>query len=123
MGSSVPFPACTPRILVRVSLALYDTGTRSVREFVPLEDGKVAGYYCCATVPAAPHIPPALPPRGGRAAPLAGPLRLDRDDGPQRHRHRRQDHRLRRGRGRALVADLLPPRARVLRDRQRTRRN
>jgi cysteinyl-tRNA synthetase len=39
-----------------VSLALYDTGTRSVREFVPLEDGKVSVYYCGATVQAAPHI-------------------------------------------------------------------
>jgi len=37
-------------------LALYDTGTRSVREFVPLEDGKVSVYYCGATVQAAPHI-------------------------------------------------------------------
>jgi cysteinyl-tRNA synthetase len=39
-----------------VSLALYDTGTRTVREFVPLEDGKVSVYYCGATVQAAPHI-------------------------------------------------------------------
>ena len=39
-----------------MSLALYDTGTRSVREFVPLEDGKVSVYYCGATVQAAPHI-------------------------------------------------------------------
>ena len=39
-----------------MSLALYDTGTRTVREFVPLEDGKVSVYYCGATVQAAPHI-------------------------------------------------------------------
>ncbi len=39
-----------------MSLALYDTGTRSVREFVPLEDGRVSVYYCGATVQAAPHI-------------------------------------------------------------------
>jgi cysteinyl-tRNA synthetase len=39
-----------------VSLALYDSGTRSVREFVPLEDGRVSIYYCGATVQAAPHI-------------------------------------------------------------------
>ena len=39
-----------------MSLALYDTGTRSVREFVPLEEGRVSVYYCGATVQAAPHI-------------------------------------------------------------------
>jgi cysteinyl-tRNA synthetase len=39
-----------------VSLALYDTGTRSVRDFVPLVPGQVSVYYCGATVQAAPHI-------------------------------------------------------------------
>jgi len=39
-----------------VSLALYDTGTRTVRDFVPLEDGRVSVYYCGATVQAPPHI-------------------------------------------------------------------
>jgi cysteinyl-tRNA synthetase len=39
-----------------MSLALYDTGTRSVREFVPLEDGRASVYYCGATVQGAPHI-------------------------------------------------------------------
>jgi cysteinyl-tRNA synthetase len=39
-----------------VSLALYDTGTRSVREFVPLVPGQVSVYYCGATVQSAPHI-------------------------------------------------------------------
>ncbi|HZB49780.1 MAG TPA: cysteine--tRNA ligase [Mycobacteriales bacterium] len=39
-----------------MSLALYDTGTRSVREFVPLVPGQVSVYYCGATVQAAPHI-------------------------------------------------------------------
>ncbi|MFL6128174.1 MAG: cysteine--tRNA ligase [Mycobacteriales bacterium] len=39
-----------------MSLALYDTGTRSVREFVPLVPGQVSVYYCGATVQAAPHL-------------------------------------------------------------------
>ncbi len=39
-----------------MSLALYDTGTRSVRDFVPLEDGRASVYYCGATVQAAPHL-------------------------------------------------------------------
>ena len=39
-----------------MSLALYDTGTRSVREFVPLVPGQASVYYCGATVQAAPHI-------------------------------------------------------------------
>jgi cysteinyl-tRNA synthetase len=39
-----------------VSLALYDTGTRTVRDFVPLEDGRASVYYCGATVQSAPHI-------------------------------------------------------------------
>ncbi len=39
-----------------MSLALYDTGTRSVREFIPLVPGQASVYYCGATVQAAPHI-------------------------------------------------------------------
>ena len=39
-----------------MSLALYDTGTRTVRDFVPLTDGEVSVYYCGATVQGAPHI-------------------------------------------------------------------
>ena len=39
-----------------MSLSLYDTGTRTVREFVPLHPGEVSVYYCGATVQAAPHI-------------------------------------------------------------------
>jgi cysteinyl-tRNA synthetase len=35
---------------------LYDTATRSVRDFVPLDAGKVSIYLCGATVQAAPHI-------------------------------------------------------------------
>jgi len=39
-----------------VSLRLYDTGTRSVREFIPLVPGRVSLYLCGATVQAEPHI-------------------------------------------------------------------
>jgi cysteinyl-tRNA synthetase len=39
-----------------VTLRLYDTATRSVREFVPLEPGRVGIYLCGATVQAPPHV-------------------------------------------------------------------
>ncbi len=39
-----------------MSLRLYDTGTRTVREFAPLVPGAVSIYYCGATVQGAPHI-------------------------------------------------------------------
>jgi len=39
-----------------VALRFYDTASRSVREFVPLEDGKVGIYLCGATVQAPPHV-------------------------------------------------------------------
>jgi cysteinyl-tRNA synthetase len=39
-----------------VTLRLYDTATRSVREFRPLTPGKVGLYLCGATVQAPPHI-------------------------------------------------------------------
>jgi cysteinyl-tRNA synthetase len=39
-----------------VTLRLYDTATRSVREFSPLAAGKVSLYLCGATVQAPPHI-------------------------------------------------------------------
>jgi cysteinyl-tRNA synthetase len=39
-----------------VSLHLYDTGTRTTREFVPLRPGRVGVYLCGATPQAAPHI-------------------------------------------------------------------
>ena len=38
------------------SLKLYDTATRSVREFQPLKKGHVSMYVCGATVQAAPHV-------------------------------------------------------------------
>ncbi|GAA4595974.1 cysteine--tRNA ligase [Planotetraspora phitsanulokensis] len=42
--------------LAFVSLNLYDTSTRTVREFVPVEPGRVSMYLCGATVQAPPHI-------------------------------------------------------------------
>jgi cysteinyl-tRNA synthetase len=39
-----------------VSLRLYDTATRSVRDFEPLHEGKVGIYHCGLTVQGAPHI-------------------------------------------------------------------
>jgi cysteinyl-tRNA synthetase len=39
-----------------VSLRLYDTATRAVRDFVPVEPGRVSIYLCGATVQAPPHI-------------------------------------------------------------------
>src|SRR5690348_16312937 len=42
--------------MAAVALHLYDTASRSLREFVPLEPGKVSIYLCGATVQAPPHI-------------------------------------------------------------------
>ena len=39
-----------------MTLRLYDTGTRQVREFTPLVPGQVTIYLCGATVQAPPHI-------------------------------------------------------------------
>lgn len=39
-----------------MTLRLYDTATREVRDFVPLEPGKIGIYHCGLTVQAAPHI-------------------------------------------------------------------
>jgi cysteinyl-tRNA synthetase len=39
-----------------VTLRLFDSATRSVGEFAPLEPGKVGIYLCGATVQSAPHI-------------------------------------------------------------------
>jgi cysteinyl-tRNA synthetase len=39
-----------------VTLRLYDTATRSVREFFPLTPGRASLYLCGATVQAPPHI-------------------------------------------------------------------
>jgi cysteinyl-tRNA synthetase len=39
-----------------VTIRLYDTSARQVRDFVPLTPGCVSIYLCGATVQAAPHI-------------------------------------------------------------------
>lgn len=39
-----------------MTLRLYDTATRTVRDFVPLEPGRASVYVCGATVQGAPHI-------------------------------------------------------------------
>jgi cysteinyl-tRNA synthetase len=39
-----------------VTLRLYDTATRTVRDFTPREPGKVSVYLCGVTVQAGPHI-------------------------------------------------------------------
>jgi len=39
-----------------VTIALYDTSSRSLREFVPIESGKAGIYLCGATVQAPPHV-------------------------------------------------------------------
>ncbi|GGM44494.1 cysteine--tRNA ligase [Longimycelium tulufanense] len=39
-----------------MSLRLYDTATRSLRDFVPLRSGTVSIYLCGATVQGVPHI-------------------------------------------------------------------
>ena len=39
-----------------VTLRLYDTATRGVRDFVPLEAGKVGIYLCGLTVQSEPHV-------------------------------------------------------------------
>ena len=39
-----------------MTLHLYDTATRSLRPFEPLEPGKASIYLCGATVQAPPHI-------------------------------------------------------------------
>ena len=37
-------------------LRLYDTGTRSVRDFEPLDEGRVSIYHCGLTVQDSPHL-------------------------------------------------------------------
>jgi cysteinyl-tRNA synthetase len=39
-----------------VSIRLYDTATREVRDFVPVRDGSVGIYHCGLTVQAPPHV-------------------------------------------------------------------
>jgi len=44
-----------PRI-TRVTLRLYDTAARAVRDFVPLEEGRAGIYVCGLTVQSEPHV-------------------------------------------------------------------
>ena len=53
MGAAGPGRARYP---FRVSLRLYDTTTRSVRDFVPRSPGEVGVYLCGLTVQSPPHI-------------------------------------------------------------------
>lgn len=46
----------TPGSLARVTLRLFDTATRTERDFVPLETGKVGIYLCGPTVQSSPHV-------------------------------------------------------------------
>ena len=39
-----------------MSLRLYDTATREVRDFEPLVPGEVSIYHCGLTVQSAPHV-------------------------------------------------------------------
>ena len=39
-----------------MTLRLYDTATREIRDFVPLEPGLVGIYHCGLTVQGPPHI-------------------------------------------------------------------
>ena len=75
-----------------VSLHLYDTAARALREFHPQHEGRASLYVCGATVQAVPHVGHV---RSGvdfdvlrRWLAHGG---LDVHARPQRHRHRRQD--------------------------------
>jgi cysteinyl-tRNA synthetase len=84
-----------------VSLRLFDSATREIRDFVPITPGRVGIYICGLTTQAPPHIGHV------RFAVAFDVLRrwLTRGHGyrrharPQCHRHRRQDPaQVRRGR-------------------------
>lgn len=44
------------RTLTKVTLRLFDTAYRAVREFRPVTQGKVSVYLCGATVQGTPHL-------------------------------------------------------------------
>jgi cysteinyl-tRNA synthetase len=49
-------PPPGPRLTTLTSVRLYDTQTREVRDFVPLEEGKAGIYVCGLTVQSEPHV-------------------------------------------------------------------
>src|SRR5580700_6152501 len=49
-------PAARYRTLTKVTLRLFDTASRTVREFRPVTHGKASVYLCGATVQGAPHL-------------------------------------------------------------------
>jgi cysteinyl-tRNA synthetase len=49
-------PAAESRTLTIVTLRLFDTATRTVREFRPVTRGKASVYLCGATVQGTPHL-------------------------------------------------------------------
>ena len=49
----VPAPSVT---LIRVTLRIYDTATRTLRDFEPVRAGHASVYLCGATVQTVPHI-------------------------------------------------------------------
>ena len=49
----VPAPSVT---LIRVTLRIYDTATRTLRDFEPVRTGHASVYLCGATVQTVPHI-------------------------------------------------------------------
>ena len=76
-----------------MTLRLYDTAARDVRDFDPVVPGKASLYLCGATVQAPPHIGHI---RSGVSFDILRRwLTRQRVSGhvlPERHRHRRQDH-------------------------------
>src|ERR1700733_5752296 len=49
-------PAARYRTLTKVTLRLFDTASRTGREFRPVTQGKASVYLCGATVQGAPHL-------------------------------------------------------------------
>ncbi len=45
-----------PGTVAPVPIQLHDTASRSVRDFVPLHEGRVGMYVCGATVQGPPHV-------------------------------------------------------------------
>ena len=99
--------------LVRVTLRLFDSQSRALRDFVPLQPGRVGIYICGLTTQAPPHIGHVRFAvafdvlRAGSCAATGSTCAR-----PQRHRPRRQDPAQVRRVGRGLVRPVLPQRGR-----------